>query len=56
VLFDGFTPVAFVADAVVVVGGAVVVVAALVGVSAAGGGASFFTCPGASAEFPGASP
>jgi hypothetical protein len=55
VLFDGFTPVAFVADAVVVVG-AVVVVAELVVVSAAGGGASFFTCPGAFAEFPGASP
>jgi hypothetical protein len=54
VLFDGFTPVAFVADAVVV--GAVVVVATLVVVSAAGGGASFFSCPGALAEFPGASP
>ena len=54
VLFDGLTPVAFVADAVVV--GVMVVVAALVVVSAAGGGASFFTCPGAVAAFPGASP
>jgi hypothetical protein len=61
VVLDGFTPVAFAGAVAVVVVVATGVVTAAVGVvvgvvSAAGGGESFFSCPGAFAEFPGASP
>lgn len=51
VSFDGFTPVSF--AAVIVVDGATVVV---VETAAGGAASSFFSCPGALAEFPGAPP
>jgi len=60
VTFDGFTPIAFAGALEVVVAATVVVATAtvvvVVAVGAAVGGASFFSCPGAFAELPGAPP